>query len=110
MPKTKSALGADRVAAEVEAERKASNRIMKRFGDILGLTTGIGVVAWGGWSLLTTIALTIYERSGLTAVEIQIEDAFNQGLLQSAMLIALGAMILELRRIADLLTGESRDD
>ena len=93
----------ERAEAEAQAERKISNRLMKRLSDILGLTTGVGVVAWGAWSLLATIALTIYERAGLTAAEVQIEDAFNQGLLQSAMLIALGAVILELRRIAGLL-------
>ena len=82
---------------------------MKRLSDLLGLTTGVGVVAWGAWSLLATIVLTIYERSGLTAAEVQIEDAFNQGLLQSAMLIALGAVILELRRIASLLEDGGSD-
>ena len=91
------------------AEKSLWNRLMKRFSDFLGLTTGIGVIAWGAWSLVITIALTVYERSGLTAVEVQIEDAFNQGLLQSAMLIALGAVILELRRIASLLSGDRSD-
>lgn len=103
----KSNAGEDRAAGEAQAVQKISNRLMKRLGDILGLTTGIGVVAWGGWSLITTVVLTIYERSGLTAAEIHIEDAFNQGLLQSAMLIALGAIILELRRIADLLSSDA---
>lgn len=90
---------------EVRAEKSLSNRLMKRLSDLLGLTTGIGVVAWGAWSLLTTVILTVYERFGLTALEVQIEDAFNQGLLQSAMLIALGAIILELRRLSDRLAG-----
>lgn len=100
----------ERADAEARAERKVSNRLMKRLSDLLGLTTGVGVVAWGAWSLLASIALTIYERSGLTAIEVQIEDAFNQGLLQSAMLIALGAVILELRRIASVLDEKRSDD
>ncbi|MEM8653593.1 MAG: hypothetical protein AAGF36_02530 [Pseudomonadota bacterium] len=95
--------------AEERAEESLFNRLMKRFSDFLGLTTGIGVIARGAWSLVTAIALTVYERSGLTVVEIQIEDAFNQGLLQSAMLIALGAVILELRRIAGPLSGGRND-
>lgn len=95
--------------AEINAEKSFSNRLMKRLSDLLGLTTGIGVVAWGAWSLLTTVALTVYERSGITALQIQIEDSFNQGLLQSAMLIALGAVILELRRISDRLNTAKSD-
>lgn len=92
--------------AETRAEKSFSNRLMKKLSDLLGLTTGIGVVAWGTWSLLITVVLTVYERSGLTVLQVQIEDAFNQGLLQSAMLIALGAIILELRRISDRLSSE----
>ncbi len=95
--------------AEERAEKSLWNRLMKRFSDFLGLTTGIGVIAWGAWSLVMSVALTVYERSGLTAVEVQIEDALNQGLLQSAMLIALGAVILELRRITSLFSGDRGD-
>jgi len=89
--------------AEIRAEASLSNRLMKRLSDILGLTTGIGVIAWGMWSLLITIGLTVYERSGLTPLQVQIEDAFNQGMLQSSMLIVLGAIVLELRRLSERL-------
>lgn len=94
---------------ETGAEKNFFNRLMMRFGSLLGLTTGIGVVAWGSSSLLITIGLTVYERSGLTEQQIQIEDAFNQGLLQSASLIALGAIILELRRISNRLCAGNTD-
>lgn len=86
-------------ALEARAERNITNRLMLQFSSLLGLTTGIGVIAWGAWSLLMTVAMTIYERTGLTEAELLIEDALNQGMLQSAMLIALGAIILELRRL-----------
>ena len=96
--------------AEQRAARGTTNRLMYRLSQILGLTTGIGVVAWGAWSLIATIGLTIYERSGLAVEQIVIEDSLNQGMLQSAMLIALGAVILELRRIGDVLQESRRHD
>lgn len=95
---------------DLRAEQKISNRMMMRLSSFLGLTTGIGVVAWGAWSMLLTVVMTIYERSGLTEVEVLIEDSLNQGLLQSAMLIALGAIILELRRLNHVVTRAGNDD
>lgn len=98
---------------EMEREERAANsivnRVMLKLSGLLGLTTGIGVVVWGAWSLLATVGMTIYERTGLPVEQIVIEDAFNQGLLQSAMLIALGAVILELRRIAEALHARGSD-
>ena len=95
---------------ERQMERSVFNRLMVRLSGLLGLTTGIGVVAWGAWSLLITVGVSVYERTGLEVDEILIEDAFNQGLLQSAMLIALGAIILELRRIGDTLNQRQDHD
>ena len=95
--------------AESVAEENLWNRLMKRLSDFLGLTTGIGVVAWGAWSIVITVGLTVYERSGISAAQVQIEDALNQGLLQSAMLVALGTIILELRRIARILSEDEAD-
>ena len=92
------------------AERNVTNRVMIRLSRLLGLTTGVGVVAWGAWSLLITIGMTVYERSGLEMQEVLIEDAFNQGLLQSAMLIALGVIILELRRVGEILRERHESD
>jgi len=94
--------------ANTRADARRANRAMLWFTGLLGLTTGIGIIAWGAWSLLVTIALSIYERGGLTVDQVVVEDALNQGMLQSAMLIALGVVILELRRIADIL-GETGD-
>jgi len=96
--------------ANRSAEERKTNRAMMWLTGLLGLTTGIGIIAWGAWSLVVTIGLTVYERSGLTVDEVVVEDALNQGMLQSAMLIALGVIILELRRIADLLDGDGADD
>ncbi len=89
--------------ANRKAETRKANRLMMWMTGLLGLTTGIGVVAWGAWSLLVTIGLSVYERTSLTPAQVLVEDALNQGLLQSAMLIALGVIILELRRIGELL-------
>ena len=96
--------------ANNRAEDRKANRLMMRLTGFLGLTTGIGVVAWGAWSLLVTLGLTVYERTALKPDQVLVEDALNQGMLQSAMLIALGVIILELRRIADVLEGDGNDD
>ena len=92
--------------ANKRAETRKSNRLMMWITGVLGLTTGIGIVAWGAWSLLATIGLSIYERTALTPDQVLVEDALNQGLLQSAMVIALGVIILELRRIGELLGAQ----
>lgn len=94
--------------ANKRAAARKSNRMMMWISGLLGLTTGIGVVAWGAWSLLATIGLSIYERTALRPDQILVEDALNQGMLQSAMLIALGVIILELRRISEIL-GDKDD-
>lgn len=103
-------MAADATIEETQAVQKVTNRVMMRLSSFLGLTTGVGVVAWGAWSLLITVGMTFYERSGLEVEQIVIEDAFNQGLLQSAMLIALGVVILELRRLNATLMGATRGD
>lgn len=95
---------------EAQAEQKLVNRVMIKISALLGLTTGIGIIAWGVWSLILTVVINIYERSGLSETEVLIEDALNQGMLQSAMLIALGVVILELRRLNQNLTPEPRND
>lgn len=95
--------------ADARGARGIPNKVMLRLSDLLGLTTGIGVVAWGAWSLVATVTVSIYERTGVDVEHIVIEDAFNQGVLQSAMLIALGVIILELRRIGDTLEERAPD-
>ena len=96
-------------SAEDRAAASVFNKVMLRLSALLGLTTGIGIIAWGAWSMIVTVGMTVYERSGLTEAEVLIEDAFNQGLLQSAMLVALGVVILELRRVNETLAGGGRD-
>ena len=101
------------VGDEVRAAQGRYNRVMVWISNVLGLTTGIGVIAWGVWSLIMTVGLSIYERTSMTGMsleELLIEDTLNQGLLQSAMLIALGVMIIELRRLRESLSGESDSD
>lgn len=94
-------------AEELDTEERAANtvfnRVMMRLSGLLGLTTGIGVVAWGVWSLVTTVLTFVYEETGVSTDEILINDSLNQGLLLSAIVIALGVMILELKKIQQLL-------
>lgn len=96
--------------ANRKAETRKANRMMMWLTGALGLTTGIGVIAWGAWSMLVTLGLTVYERISLKPEEVIVEDALNQGLLQSATVIALGVIILELRQIAELLSASDADE
>ena len=80
------------------------NRTMYRVTGILGLTTGIGVIGWGIWSLLASIATFAYEETGALPVEeILINNGLNEGMLLSGVVIALGVIILELKKIQALL-------
>ena len=79
------------------------NRIMYKLTGLLGLTTGIGVIVWGVWSLFATLATFVYEETGVAVEEILINDGLNEGLLLSAIVIALGVVILELKKIQQIL-------
>ena len=81
----------------------ALNRVMYRVTGILGLTTGIGVIAWGVWSLFASLATFVYEETGVTVEEILINNGLNEGLMLSAVVIALGVIILELKKIQDIM-------
>lgn len=93
------------------------NRTMYRVTGILGLTTGIGVIGWGIWSLLASIATFAYEESTVLPVEeILINNGLNEGMLLSGVVIALGVIILELKKVQTLIrvdietrTGQSLD-
>lgn len=88
--------------AELEASGRM-NRIIYRVTGLLGLTTGIGVIAWGIWSLVTTAATFVYEETGVSTVEVLINNGLNEGLLLSSIVIALGVIILELKKIQHIL-------
>ena len=78
------------------------NRLMYRVTGILGLTTGVGIIAWGVWSLLAAIGTLFYEQeAAMTVEEILVNNAFSEGLLLSPVIIALGVVILELRKIQE---------
>ena len=62
-------------------------------------TTGVGVIGWGLWSLIATVGTFFYEETGLPVEEILINNGLNEGLLLSAVVIALGVIVLELKRI-----------
>ena len=82
------------------------NRTMYRVTGILGLTTGIGVIGWGIWSLLASIATFAYEETGLPVEEILINNGLNEGMLLSGVVIALGVIILELKKVQALIRIE----
>ncbi len=88
---------------EVESPGRV-NKTMYRLTSVLGLTTGVGVIAWGVWSLFATVATFVWEETEVVQTnEILVNAGFNEGLLLSAVVIALGVVILELKRIQQLL-------
>ena len=90
-------------ATEQELEIASQmNRIMYKVTGLLGLTTGIGIIAWGIWSLVTTAATFVYEETGVSAVEVMINNGLNEGLLLSSIVIALGVIILELKKLQQI--------
>lgn len=97
------------LAADAESASRV-HRTMFKVSNVLGLTTGIGVIAWGAWSLIATIATFIYEESGASLEEILISNGVNQGLLLSAVVIALGVILLELKSIRDLMAPKTDQD
>ncbi len=102
-------MSVEQLDSEERAANTVFNRVMMRLSGVLGLTTGIGVVAWGVWSLVATILTFVYEETGISTEEILINDSLNQGLLLSAVVIALGVMILELKKIQQLLFLQASD-
>ncbi|MCG8543806.1 MAG: hypothetical protein MJE12_06310 [Alphaproteobacteria bacterium] len=79
------------------------NRILYKFSGFLGLTTGIGIIAWGVWSLVSAVGTFVYEETGVSIAEILINNGLNVGLLLSSIVIALGVIILELKKIQSVL-------
>ena len=75
------------------------DRTTYKVTSLLGLTTGVGVIGWGLWSLIATLGTFFYEETGLPVEEILINNGLNEGLLLSAVVIALGVIVLELKRI-----------
>lgn len=93
---------------ELETAGRLNRTIFKLTG-VLGLTTGIGVIVWGVWSLIATLGAFFYEETGVSTEEILINNGLNEGLLLSAVVIALGVIVLELKKIQDLLQrGKAR--
>ena len=79
------------------------NRILYKFSGFLGLTTGIGIIAWGVWSLVSAVGTFVYEETGVSVSEILINNGLNTSLLLSSAVIALGVIILELKKIQSAL-------
>ena len=100
----------DGLKSEERAERKTSNRLLLKLGSLLGLTTGIGVIAWGVWSMVTTVGTFVYEETGVSTDEILMNTGLNDGLLLSAIVVALGVIILELKKIQYLIIEAQADD
>jgi len=80
-------------------EAKGLNKFLYKAMDWCGLTSGIGLVAWGAWWFIWSLFnyLTTSPQSAMQ--QIIAENYFNQVQL-SAILVALGVGIMEVKKLA----------
>ena len=81
-------------------ETEISKKLSYKISSFLGLTSSAGLISFGIWSMIST-SLTYLDQElmdSLTSTEeLMANNYFNQGLLLSAILIALGIIIFELQ-------------
>ena len=64
----------------------------------IGLTSGIGLVAWGAWWFIWTMIAYLGTTAQSAMQQVVRETYFSQAQL-SAILIALGVVIMEMKRL-----------
>lgn len=79
-------------------EAKGLNRFLYKAMDWCGLTSGIGLVAWGGWWFLWSLGNYLFSTPQDAMQQIVSENLFNQAQL-SAILVALGVLIMEIKNL-----------
>lgn len=80
-----------------EKEARWLDRYLFKAMDWLGLTSGIGIVSWGAWWFIWSLFNYIFTSPKDAIQQVVVENYFNQAQL-SAILIALGVVIIELRK------------
>ena len=111
-PKKENPVAEEGVAAKVSAtsklpksEREEGNKFDKFLYvvmDKLGLTSGLGLIAWGFfWFVWSLVNYFITQGKAISAVqEMVVENFFNQAQL-SAILIALGVVVMEIKKLKE---------
>lgn len=66
----------------------------------LGLTSGIGLVAWGGWWFIWSMIQFFIVKPESAFQQMIQENYFNQAQL-SAILVALGVLIMEIKKLKE---------
>lgn len=81
-------------------EVKGLSKYLYKAMDWLGLTSGIGLVTWGAWWFIWSM-VNYFTSSPLNEIhQIIQENYFNQAQL-SAILVALGIVIMEIKKLKD---------
>ncbi len=81
-----------------DEEAKGLNKVLYRIMSWLGFTSGVGLIAWGTWWFLWSVGQFILVQPE-NAIQQQVtENYFNQAQL-SAILAALGVLIMEVKKI-----------
>ncbi len=81
-------------------EAKGFTKYLYKAMDLLGLTSGIGLVTWGAWWFISSM-VNYFTSSPIDAIQQSVhENYFNQAQL-SAILVALGIVIMEIKKLKD---------
>jgi len=79
-------------------EAKGLTKFLYKAMDWCGLTSGIGLIAWGGWWFIWSLGNYIFISPQSAMQQIVSENYFNQVQL-SAILVALGVLIMEIKNL-----------
>ena len=89
----------ERDGQEPELEKaNPVERVLYRVVDLAGLSSGIGIVAWGAWWGIWHLVLYFVTTPETAINEIVHENYFNQVQL-SFLLVAIGVLIMEVRKL-----------
>ncbi len=89
-----------RVPSVEAGEAKGLTNWLYKIMGHLGMTSGIGLVAWGAWWFLWSLGQYIFVSPDNVMQQQVVENYFNQAQL-SAILAALGVLIMEVKRLGD---------
>jgi hypothetical protein len=87
-----------RVPKSEREETKGLTKWLYKLMGWLGLTSGIGVVAVGGWWVIWCLGSYLFVQPSNVIQQSVHENYFNQAEL-GAILVALGVIIMELKRL-----------
>ena len=87
---------------------KTSQRWLYKMTQLMGLTTGLGIIIFGAINIILSVVFYAVESNSVVTVEqLLLENGLNANQIQSAILIGIGIVILELQQIREALTEKA---